>query len=109
MEETSGDPRKMTVMWILRKTKGSILLRATINVYTDHKNLMHHLSSSLSQRAMQWGLLLEEYGASFSYHKGEHNVLTDALSHVASFSERKSPPGCNSNNLCSFVLVLLTG
>lgn len=58
----------------------NILLGQRIRVFTDHKNLTY--KNFNTERVMRWRLILEEYGPEFSYVKGEHNVVADALSRL---------------------------
>ena len=53
-----------------------------INIFTDHKNLVHESELKTSQRVMRWRLLLEEYGPEIVYIKGHKNVVADALSRL---------------------------
>jgi len=60
----------------------SILYGHTVRVYTDHKNLTHSNTQTVSQRIMRWRLVIEEFGIELIYIKGEHNVAADALSRL---------------------------
>ena len=75
------------------KTFRQMLLGAELRIYTDHKNLTQSMTSFTTQRVLRWRLLLEEYGPTFLYKKGEHNVVADALSRLpASASEMEGLP-----------------
>ena len=58
----------------------NILLGQQITIYTDHKNLCY--KNFNTNRVMRWRLLLEEYGPTIKYIKGERNVVADALSRL---------------------------
>ena len=58
----------------------NILLGQQITIYTDHKNLCY--KNFNTNRVMRWRLLLEEYGPTLKYIKGERNVVADALSRL---------------------------
>ena len=58
----------------------NILLGQKLTIYTDHKNLCY--KNFNTNRVMRWRLLLEEYGPTFEYIKGENNVVADALSRL---------------------------
>ena len=58
----------------------SMLLGSTISVYTNHRNLTHHLSLFTTQRVLRWRLLIEEFNPTFYYLPGPRNVVADALS-----------------------------
>lgn len=49
----------------------NILFGHEIIVYTDHKTIVHETVLLSSDRIMRWRLLLEEYGPTFKYIKGE--------------------------------------
>jgi len=58
----------------------NILLGQQIEVFTDHKNLVHkHFNT---ERVMRWRLLPEEFGPKLTYLKGANNVVTDELSRL---------------------------
>jgi len=55
-----------------------MLLGQQIEVFTDHKNLVHkHVNT---QRVMQWQLLSEEFNPELTHVKGTNNIVADALS-----------------------------
>ena len=54
----------------------------TIRVYTDHKNLQADALNMTSDRVYRWRLILEEYGPSIIYIKGETNIVADTLSRL---------------------------
>ena len=56
----------------------NILLGHQITVYTDHKNLTYKLFNT--ERVMRWRLILEEFVPELKYIKGEHTIVSDALS-----------------------------
>ena len=62
------------------KTFRNILLGHKIEVFTDHKNLTYQQFNT--ERVMRWRLLLEEFGPTLTYIKGEHNIVADALSRL---------------------------
>ena len=54
----------LCIVEMLKEYK-NILLGHSIEVYTDHKNLVHKTLLMASDRVMRWRLLLEEYGPVF--------------------------------------------
>jgi hypothetical protein len=73
-----------------------MLLGARINVFTDHKNLTHTLTSFATQRVLRWRISIKEFNPQFNYIPGPDNHVADALSRVpttsaASLVEEKSP------------------
>ena len=57
-----------------------MLLGSKLIVYTDHKNLTHHMTQFMTQCVLCWHLLLEEFNPKFEYLMGECNVIADASS-----------------------------
>ena len=60
----------------------NIVLGHEIRVYTDHKKLTYDNSDYSSERILRQRLVIEEYGATIIYIKGENNVVADALSRL---------------------------
>ena len=58
----------------------NILLGHKIEVLTDHKNLVYKRFNT--ERVMCWRLILEEFGPTLTYIKGENNVVADTLSRL---------------------------
>ena len=78
---TTIEKETLSVVEILIKFR-PMLIGAKINVYTDRKNITHNVSKFTTQRVMHWRLLLEEFGPTFFYKKGEENIVADAFSRV---------------------------
>jgi transposase InsO family protein len=78
---TVTDKETLSIVELLKEYRG-MLYGHKIRVYTDHKNLTHSNTQSVSQRIMRWRLLMEEFGIDLIYIKGEHNVAADALSRL---------------------------
>ena len=87
---TTIEKELLSVVETLR-TFRSMLLGARIKVFTDHKNLTHKLSSYSTQRVMRWRILIEEFGPTFEYKKGNENVIADAMSRVPTKDENDEP------------------
>jgi len=58
----------------------NIILGQMIEVFTNHKNLVHkHFNT---ERVMCWRLLLEEFGPQLMCIKGANNIVSDAFSRL---------------------------
>jgi hypothetical protein len=68
----------------------NILLGYQIEIYTDHLNLTYETTLNESQRVMRWRLLIEEFGPTLTFIKGEANVVADALSRLPRSGECES-------------------
>ena len=71
----------LSIVETLKEFKG-MLWGQTINVFTDHKNLMQQALGLTSDRVYRWRLLLEEYGPTIEYIKGIDNTVADAISRL---------------------------
>jgi len=76
---TTTEKELLAIVETLKEFR-SILLGQVIVVYTDHKNLTYKVFNT--QRVMRWRLIIEEYGPTLEYVKGEKNVVADALSRL---------------------------
>ena len=59
-----------------------ILLGHKIDVFTDHKSIVNETTYMTSQRCLRWLILLEEFGPTLQYIKGEENTVADAISRL---------------------------
>eukprot|EP00957_Ditylum_brightwellii_P022004 1659889-Ditylum_brightwellii.AAC.1 len=75
---TTTEHDLLSIVETLKEFK-NILLGFPITVYTDHKNLTHDTVLLLSERVMQWQLLIEEFFPEVKDIKGIKNVVADAL------------------------------
>jgi hypothetical protein len=69
----------LAIVNTLKIFKG-MLWGQSINVYTDHTNLIRDALGMTSDPVYQWRLLLEEYGPKIVYIKGIHNTVADVIS-----------------------------
>ncbi len=69
----------LAIVETFKEFKG-MLWGQTLNVYTDHKNLMQDALGLTSDRVQHWRLLFEEYGPTIVYINGIHNSVVDAIS-----------------------------
>ena len=58
----------------------TILLGHELNVFTDHKNLVHKTHNC--ERVTRWRSLLEDYGPNFMHMPRKKNVAADVLSRL---------------------------
>ena len=68
----------ISIVETLKEFKG-MLWGQTINVFTDHKNLMQQALGLTSDRVYCWRLLLEEYDPTIEYIKGIDNTVADVI------------------------------
>jgi hypothetical protein len=71
--------------------------RMTVQVYTDHKNLITFTTSKkLNRRQTRWAEMLADYDLRITYHEGRHNGRADALSrrpdHMEGHEEKEHTP-----------------
>ncbi len=71
----------LAIIETLKEFKG-MLWGQSINVYTDHANLIRDALSMTLDRVYQWRLLLEEYGPKIVYIIGIHNTIADTISRL---------------------------
>ncbi len=57
-----------------------MLWSQTLQVYTDHKNLVRDALGMTSDRVYHWRLILEEYWPEVIYIKGVDNIVVVAMS-----------------------------
>ena len=75
-----------------------MLLGQTINVFTDHKNLLQHALGLTSARIYRCMLLLEEYGPTIEYFKGIDNTVADAINRLE-FDPKKDIGVCRHTSM----------
>ncbi len=87
---TTIEKELLSIVETLREFR-TMLLGAQIDVYADHKNLTHKLSSFQTQRVMRWRLLIEEFSPNFHYKQGSLNYVADALSRLPKAVDNSGP------------------
>ena len=81
---TTTERELLSIVETLKEFR-NILLGQKIVVHTDHKNLT--CKNFNTERVMRWRLILEEYGPTVEYIKGERNIVADALSRIGMVKE----------------------
>ena len=76
---TTTERELLSIVETLKEFR-NILLGQEIEVFTDHKNLTYKEFNT--ERVMRWRLLIEEYGPTLTYLKGERNVVADIMSRL---------------------------
>ena len=77
MNYTVGEKELLSIVGAFKVFEG-ILQGTEVTVHTDHLNLLYR--NLLSQRMVQWRLLLKEYHPFFKHVAGVKNDAADALS-----------------------------
>jgi len=63
----------------------------TVQVYTDHKNLVYFTTTKqLNRRQVRWSETMANYNFRISYVKGSENARADALSRKPEYQENKT-------------------
>ena len=78
----------LSIVECLKEFKG-MLWGQKLQVYTDHKNLVHDALGLTSDHVYHWRLILKEYGPEIIYIKGEDNIVADAMSCLEYYPEKK--------------------
>ena len=96
---TTTERELLSIVETLKEYR-NILLGHEIEVFTDHKNLVYkHFNT---ERVMRWRLLLEEFGPTLTYIKGENNIVADALSRMAMTEEDFSQEAFPAEDVADF-------
>jgi len=84
---TTAGRALLSVVETLKEHRNT-LLGQQIEVFTDHKNLVHkHFNA---ERVVRWRLLLEEFGPKLTHVKGANDIVADALSRLEMTEEELS-------------------
>ena len=80
---TTGERELLSIVEVLKEYR-NMLLGYPITIYSDHKNLVHEteINTMTSSRMIRWRLLIEEFGPTIKYIKGEENIEADQLSRL---------------------------
>ena len=78
---TTEEKELLGVGETLKEFKG-MLLGYTVQVFTDHKHLVHETTLKESDRVMRWKLLLEEFGITTTHVEGGNNLVANAISRL---------------------------
>ena len=85
---TTTERELLSIVETLKEHR-TILLEHKIEVFTDHKNLVHKYFNI--EHDMHWHLIIKEFGPKLTYIKGEHNIVADTLSWMDLKEEEFSP------------------
>ncbi|MCP4746749.1 MAG: hypothetical protein GY874_11510, partial [Desulfobacteraceae bacterium] len=77
----------LSIVECLKEFKG-MLWGQSLQVYTDHKNLVRDALGMTSDRVYRWRLILEEYGPKIIYIKGVDNIVANAMSCLEYYPEK---------------------
>ena len=83
---TTTEKELLSIVETLKEFR-NILFGYPIQVFSDHKNLVHAATISQSQRVMRWRLILEEFGPDIKHMSGENNVVADIMSRLPTTTE----------------------
>ena len=86
---TTTERELLSIVETLKEFR-NILLGHKVIVHTNHKNLT--CKNFNTERVMRWRLILEEYGPTLNYIKGEKNIVADALSRLDMVQEPLEDP-----------------
>ena len=86
---TTTERELLSIVETLKEFR-NILLGHQVIVHTDHKNLT--CKNFNTKRVMRWRLILEEYGPTLNYIKGEKNIVANALSRLDMVQEPLEDP-----------------
>jgi len=96
---TTTERELLSIVETLKELR-TILLGQRIEIYTDHKNLT--CTKFNTDRVIRWRLLLEEYGPTIYYLKGEDNEAADAMSRLEIFTFEKFKINENYKNVAFY-------
>jgi hypothetical protein len=99
---TTQEKELLSIVMVLREFC-SMLLGATITIFTDHENLT--FENFTSQRVLCWQLYLENYSPTLRHKAGEKNVIADCLSRLP----REEPPELEGKNVVTPVAAYVDG
>ena len=86
---TTIEKELLSVIEILKEFQ-QLLFGAKFIFHTDHKNLMHQITTFTTQQVLHWRILIQEYNPTFVYLPGKFNYLTDALSCIHTMASSSS-------------------
>ena len=85
---TTTEKELLSIVETLKEFR-NILFGYPVQVFSDHKNLVHAATISQSQRVMRWRLILEEFGPDIKHISGEDNVVADAMSRLPTTNQNQ--------------------